>query len=89
MNKRSIPEWMKTNSLDIPSISVENSDTNNSDSTQPKRRLRSNFSFDDNSKQETVAPILKPINYPPIKYDGKIHYHSDMMDIAFACDQML
>lgn len=89
MSKRSIPDWLKRNSLDIPQTSDENSDSNNAETSRPRRRLRSNFSFDDKTKQVAEAPMLKPIDYPAIEYTGKIHYHTDMMDIAFASDKLL
>lgn len=81
MQKRSLPDWMKTTAL-------EESNENKSDNaeSQPRRRLRSNFSFDHNPIK--VVQTVKPQDYPPIEYKGKIVYHTQMVDIAFECDQL-
>lgn len=93
MSKRSIPDWMKTNPI------VEQ--TNNTDEVikseiksnaaitePPRRRLRSNYSFtDSNGKENTV--IEKPIDYPPIVYNGKIKYYTEFHEIAESCDEIL
>lgn len=100
LKQRKLPRWMNgkkgavksaINSITRPVESKENQVENHNDedgSTNPKRRLRSNFSFE-NSKAETSVPKFNIEDLPMVSYDGKIKYLTDFYGIAETCEELV
>lgn len=55
---------------------------------QPKRRLRSNYSFEE-PEEEDLAPVFNIEDLKYVKYEGNIEYCPDFYSVAEACDAIL
>jgi werner syndrome-like exonuclease len=92
-NVRKLPRWMHGKKGAVKDainniVTNENQAVNEDDGpTTTKRRLRSNFQFEENEEElERLAPNFNVDDLPMVSYDGKIKYLSDFYDIAEACD---
>jgi hypothetical protein len=54
-----------------------------------KRRLRSNYSYEDEDDDEQRAPNFDLNDLEYCKYDGAIIYASDFVEVAENCDQII
>ena len=98
LKQRKLPRWMNGKKGAVKSAvesitrqveSKENQVCNDGDgSSNPKRRLRSNFTFE-RSEAEMSEPKFNTEDLPMVSYDGKIKYLTDFYGIAEACEELL
>lgn len=63
--------------------------TKTREEVQPKRRLRSNYSFEEPAEEEDLVPVFNIESLEFVKYTGKIVYCTDFYSVAEACDEIL